>query len=64
MIGTEREIMAEWKHKKDPVQGIHLDLKKRILWYDPKRYWVRWETTEILHIYCNVEREEKGEEPK
>jgi len=49
----------KWQHKKDPVQGIHIDTDLRILWYDPKRYFVRFEGVNgrILHCYFKNETE-------
>jgi len=44
--------------KGESLQGVHIDLTKRVLKFDPEKYWVRYEGTKedpIIHVYSKVE---------
>ena len=52
----EKENM-KWQHQRSESQGIQIDINKRILRYDPKKYMVRFAGTEKdpqLFIYSLV----------
>ena len=40
-----------WDIQQAEVQGVHLDVEKKIIRFDKKRYMLRLESTSILHIY-------------
>jgi len=32
-------------------QGVHMDFKKKELSYNRAKYWVRFETEQLIHVY-------------
>jgi hypothetical protein len=39
-------IHDQWKG-----QGVHIDFKKKELFYNRAKYWIRFETEELIHVY-------------
>jgi len=41
-----------WKKIKiDQGGGVHINIKKRTIMLNPRKNWIRFETSEIIHIY-------------
>jgi hypothetical protein len=46
------EKKQRWKRvKMEQGGGVHIDVKKRTIMYNPKDTWIRFETGDIIHIY-------------
>ena len=46
----------KWKIVHFVGTGVHVDLKKHEIMHNPKRSWIRFETSNLIHIYLHSER--------
>lgn len=44
-----------WKRKQFNGTGVHINIKKHEILYNPKRSWIRFETSNLIHIYLHSE---------